>query len=115
MHADFTLSPLYPKGPVALFHVGGRLDAVAAQELRKRCLEARQLGHKHVALDLSAVSFVASSGVGTLLALTEEFGKDGALYLAPISLPVRSVIQLLNLEPYLAIYESLEEAIAVLR
>ncbi len=115
MHADFTLSFLNTHGPVTLLKVSGRLDAVAAQELRKHCLDVRQQGHKHLALDLSAVSFVASSGIGTLLALTEEFGKDGALYLAPISLSVRSVIQLLNLEPYLAIYGSLEEAIAVLR
>jgi len=115
MLADFTLSPLGTSGPVASIDVGGRLDAGAAQDLRKRCLDARTLGHKHLTLDLSQVSFVASSGIGALLALTEEFAKDGALYLAPISPAVRSVIQLLNLEPYLSIYESREAALAVLR
>ena len=115
MLADFTLSPLGTRGPIALFEASGRLDASAAQELRRRCLEARSSGHNHLALDLGQVSFVASSGIGALLALTEEFGKDGALYLAPISPAVRSVIQLLNLEPYLAIYDSCEAALAVLR
>lgn len=112
MQAEYTLSPLSTKGPVAVIEVGGRLDALAAQELRKRCFEARQLGHEHLLLDLGQVSFIASSGIGALLAMTEEFGKIGGLYLAPISPAVRSVIQLLNLAPYLAIYESREAALA---
>lgn len=112
MQAEYTLSPLSTKGPVAVVEVSGRLDAIAAQELRKRCLEARQLGHQQLALDLGQVSFIASSGIGALLAMTEEFGKvGGGLYLAPISPAVRSVIQLLNLAPYLAIYESREAAL----
>jgi len=53
---------------------------------------------------MSDVTFVASGGLGTLLALTEEFGEaGGCLYLAPVSDAVSSVVKLLNLDQFLAI------------
>ena len=111
MSHEFALSQLETDGRLARLRVLGRLDAVAATELRKHCTELRQQGHRQLALDLSDVTFVASSGLGALLALTEEFGEaGGCLYLAPVSQAVASVVRLLNLEQFLAIYESMEDA-----
>jgi anti-sigma B factor antagonist len=91
----------------------GRLDAEAANRLRAQCASLREQGYERLALDLAAVSFVASSGVGTLLALTEEFKEfKGSLRLAALSEAVISVVSLLNLTQFLVIDRSLEESCA---
>jgi anti-sigma B factor antagonist len=115
MPTEFTLTETLREGNVAALAVAGRLDAAAAGGLRRHCTALREAGHRHLALDLSGVSFVASSGVGALLALTEEFGAEGGLYLAPPSPAVLSVIRLLNLQQFLAIYDSQEEALSIIR
>lgn len=117
MSDQFDIEAVEERGQATVMRLTGRLDAPAATLLRQRCGELReQQGCRHLALDLSGISFVASSGVGALLALTEEFGKTGGnLYLAPISTAVASVIKLLNLEQFLAIYGGVDEALAVLK
>jgi anti-anti-sigma factor len=58
------------------------------------------------------VSFVSSSGIGSLLALTEEFQEHGGtLSLAESSPTVRESIELLNLEEFLMLFESEAEAL----
>ncbi len=115
MSEQFTISELEIDGRASLLNIAGRLDAQAATTLRKHCTQLWEEGHRNIALDLSAVSFIASSGGGVLLALTEELGKQGGnLYLAPVSQAVLSVIRLLNLEQFLAIHESREAAISVI-
>ena len=114
MSKDFAISPLEVDGRLSKLRILGRLDADSALELRAYCDRLRNQGHRHLVLDMSDVTFVASGGLGTLLALTEEFGESGGcLYLAPVSDAVRSVVRLLNLDQFLAIYESLED-VAVL-
>lgn len=116
MRDEFKLKQLEVEGPVTVLEASGRLDGPAAEILRRSCNDLRAGGTMHLALDLAQVSFVSSSGVGALLALTEEFGRVGCnLYLAPVSTAVTSVIRLLNLEQFLAIYESREAAISVIR
>ncbi len=115
MSEQFTISELEKEGRASLLNVSGRLDAPAATSLRKRCTQLWEEGHRNIALDLSGVSFIASSGVGVLLALTEELGKQGGnLYLAPVSQAVLSVIRMLNLEQFLAIHDSREAAISMI-
>ncbi len=115
MSEHFTISELETEGRASLLNISGRLDAPAATALRKRCILLWEEGHRNIALDMSAVSFIASSGVGVLLALTEELGKQGGnLYLAPVSPAVLSVIRLLNLEQFLSIHDSREAAISVI-
>jgi anti-anti-sigma factor len=110
MSKEFAISPHETDGRLTKIRVLGRLDAEAAQELRNYCDKLRNQGHRNLALDMSDITFVASSGLGTLLALTEEFGETGGcLYLAPVSEAVLSVVKLLNLDKFLAIYESIDD------
>jgi anti-anti-sigma factor len=99
----------------AVARVTGRLDAKNAQELLRHAREARERGKKRLIINLAQVSFVASSGVGTLLALTEEFqDAGGAVHLVALSEAVRSVIELLNLTQFLNIGENEQEALQTL-
>jgi len=116
MPKEFAISPLETKGRLSRLRILGRLDAESALELRNYCERLRDQGYRNLVLDMSDVTFVASGGLGTLLALTEEFGEaGGCLYLAPVSDAVTSVVKLLNLDQFLAIYSSYEDVSMVVR
>jgi anti-sigma B factor antagonist len=62
-------------------------------------------------LNLSGVTFIASSGVGALLALVEECRQSGEqVRIAAASPAVRSVVGLLNLQQFLAMSPTEDEA-----
>lgn len=93
-----------------IVRVTGRLDAKSVPALLARCAEVRA-NRGHLIVNLSRVEFIASSGVGTLLSVAEEFRKAGRrVRFASPSAPVLSVIQLLNLEPFLPIDASEQDA-----
>jgi len=95
-----------------VLRISGRLDAKNAQLLVQQCQDLLDRNVKNVVLTMSDVSFVASSGIGSLLALTESF-KDagGDLRLASLSHAVSSVVNLLNLGQFLAIDATEEDAL----
>lgn len=96
----------------ALLRLTGRLDARNAQVLVQECQRLRDDGKPRVVLNLSAISFVASSGIGSLLALTEMLSEAGGrLVLVEISDAVRSVVELLNLTEFLNVETSEVDAL----
>ena len=89
---------------VGIVRVRGPLDARNATALLNQCNELRRKGHPRLVINLSAVDFIASSGLGTILALCEEFKETGGrIRLADLSEPVSSVVDLLNLTEFLLI------------
>ncbi len=99
-------------GEIALVRVTGRLEAKCAAELMERCRTVFTQGHKYLVLNLANVDFIASSGIGTILALREEVLEgDGAVRLAEPSPAVQAVIKLLNLAQFLSIDASEAEAL----
>lgn len=103
MNFDFDIETL-PCGPAAtVLRVRGRLDARSAPVLTARCAEVRGQG-RHLLLNLAGVTFIASSGVGALLALVEECRQSHIrVRLAEVPPAVDSVIRLLNLDQFLSI------------
>ena len=82
MAKEFSIMEAATDQGAVVLRVTGRLDARNAQALLRKCRETEEKGNKNVVINLSEVSFVASSGVGTLLALTEEFADaDGSVTL----------------------------------
>jgi anti-anti-sigma factor len=81
----------------------GRLDARGASALTARCAAVRAT-NRHLVLNLAGVTFIASSGVGALLALVEECRQSRTrVRLAEVPPAVDSVIRLLNLDQFLSI------------
>lgn len=94
---------------VPVLHLRGRINAQGAQDLRDQCNALRENGHANLVLDLDGVSFVASSGLGIFLLLTEEYrSAGGRLVLAAPQGGVVQVLQLLNLDQFLEIAPSLD-------
>ncbi|NNF07592.1 MAG: STAS domain-containing protein [Candidatus Eisenbacteria bacterium] len=93
-----------------LVAVTGTMDSTTAPRLLSTCRELKD-DQNSVILDLSGVDFIASSGVGSLLAMAEEFrGAGVGIRFAALSTAVSSVIQLLNLNRFLEIFPTTEEA-----
>ena len=92
----------------------GRLDARGATVLTARCAEARA-GGRHLVLNFGEVTFIASSGIGALLALVEECRHSRTrVRLAVVPPTVDSVIRLLNLDQFLSIVATEADARAEL-
>ena len=71
---------------------------------------------KHVILDMADVTFIASSGIGALIVASGEFDiLGGSFQVASLSEPVKRAIRLLNLEQFLEIAASEDEARTNLR
>lgn len=104
MSNEFTITKTSETEGCTVLRVAGRLDAKTAKDLMAACQEARRGGRRRVLINLAEVSFVASSGIGTLLALTDEFREaGGGVHLVALSESVRSVVDLLNLGQFLNI------------
>jgi anti-sigma B factor antagonist len=112
LRRKFTIEEVEPNPKVTIMRVTGRLDLKNAQVLLRKCRESLERNRLRLIINLSEVSFVASSGVGALLALTEEF-KDagGEIHLVSPSNAVKSVIGPLNLTQFLTIGESEAEVL----
>lgn len=98
------------RGRTVLLRVQGKLDARSAPHLLEvgSRIRTRKM---NLVLDLSGVTFMASSGLGSLLSLAEEFRQsENRVRLASPSPAVDSVIHLLNLHQFLNIDASEEEA-----
>ena len=97
-------------GPPVLA-VRGEIDAEGSREIRSRVLELSDQGHECVVLDLNQVDLLASTGVGTLLLLTETLRNKGQRFvLRDVSDTVRQVIGLLNLNAFLDIEDTTPSA-----
>lgn len=102
------------QGRTTLLRVTGRLDSKSTTQLLHRCNAVRSSGHNLV-LNLGGVTFIASSGIGALLALVEQFRESGAtVRFAALSEAVDSVIKLLNLDQFLTIDSSEADALSAL-
>lgn len=79
------------------------LEAANAESLRQAVSARCREGFLAVSLDLGAVQFIDSSGVGVLLALQRE-NADGIQWrLENVQAPVRTVIEMLRLQHVLRI------------
>lgn len=114
MSDDFEITSAQGRDRVVVLRVRGRVETKTASQLLHRCAAVRNAGHDLI-LNLAAVSFIASSGIGALLALTEQFREGGArVRFVALSSAVDSVIKLLNLDQFLSIDGTEEDALKAL-
>ena len=111
MNAEFTLTDLELQRPVAVLQPEGRLNSRAARDLLMRCETLYDEGYYQIIVKLSDVTFIASSGAGTLVKLTYDFlEREGFFQIAAVSDPVMRVVDLLNSRQFLNITADVDEA-----
>lgn len=74
-----------------------RLDAASAVEFRREIMAVVPDKATHVKLDLSAVTFIDSSGIGALVSLLKTIGRAGELELCGVHEAVMSAFEMTHM------------------
>jgi len=109
---DFHISEKMLNDELALLKVKGRLDAVAAPDLKSRLKELVADNHVTVIIDLTDVSFIDSSGLAALVSgfrAAREAG--GSIKLAGLREQTMMVFKLTRLDRVFEIHPDAEAAI----
>ena len=99
-------------------------DGVLLLELDEKVLDARNAkafrgevenalnSHRHVVLDMGALTFMDSSGLGALLScLRQVTGHGGDMKVCSLTPQVRAIFQLVRMHRLFDIYNTREEAL----
>jgi anti-sigma B factor antagonist len=89
----------------------GRLNVIAAPELRAAVNGALEAGHRQLVLDLAQTDFMDSSGLGALVSCLKTAREaDGDLKIANAGEQILMVLNLTNLDRILPSYSNVQEA-----
>jgi anti-sigma B factor antagonist len=90
----------------------GRLDVAGAPTLKDAISETVKNGHPKVVIDLGGVSFVDSTGLGSVIAALKQIRSSaGDLRLAAPNQQVRVVLELTTLDRVFPYFATVEEAL----
>ena len=90
----------------------GKFNLVAAPPLQARISDLVTTGKVRLVVDLRAVDFIDSSGLGALIGgLKSARQQGGDLRIAAAGDQVRAVLKLTNLDRILSPYDTVEEAL----
>ncbi len=96
---------------VVVLQPAGRLNMVAAPVLRQELHTLVEAGHTRIVVDLAAVDFIDSSGLGALISgLKVARQAGGDLRIAAPTRQVITVLELTNLNRVLRAHDSAEDA-----
>ena len=103
-----------PQGQkLAIVPLEGRFDAKAASEVRQLLQQVMDFGYHNLLIDMSAVTFMDSSGLGVLIsALRKCRAAGGNLSLCCLPESVALVLRLTSMEKVLTCFDDLETGIA---
>ncbi len=97
---------------VTVLAPSGRLDVVGAPALKEAVSEAIKYGQPRLVIDMEGVTFVDSSGLGSVVsALKQVRTSKGDLRLAAPNQQVRVVLELTTLDRVFPYFATVEEAL----
>lgn len=107
MNIETTIRP----DGVAVLVAEGRINLVTATAVRREVQRVVDEGHARLALDLSRVEFIDSSGLGALVSgLKTARTAGGDLRLVAATEQVAGVLRLTNLDRILRVYPGPDDA-----
>ena len=89
-----------------------RIDATVAIAFKDRMREATDRVAGRVVLDLGAVEFIDSSGLGAIVAAMKQLPGDRKLELAALSPAVAKVLRMTRMDTVFPIHDSVASAFA---
>ncbi len=100
------------KDKAILLNVNGRMDAVTAPEFEKACEHWISLGEKNIILDLSALDYISSAGLRSVLSVGKKLRTlDGKLLLCNLGGMVKEVFEISGFASIFPMLESREAAL----
>ena len=94
--------------------ITGEIDAYSAPKLRHALREQIDLGVERMVLDLRGVTFIDSTGIGTLVLAKKGLGtldKSLCLVVEEDQATVRRVFEITNLDRVMPIHATVDEAV----
>jgi len=91
-----------------------QLGADKAVTFKKTMTDFIQRGDTRLVLDISAVEFVDSSGLGAILSVLKQVGTNGQLAICGVTAPVANMFRLTRMDRVFHLYKTAEEALAEL-
>ena len=99
--------------PHVVVAVSGEVDIATAPKLREKLVELASQGAQQVVVDLNAVEFLDSTGLGVLIGGMKRLrGLDGDLTLVCTQPRILKVFEITGLNRAFTIYESVDSAVA---
>jgi anti-sigma B factor antagonist len=101
------------EGGVTVVAPTGRLDVAGAPALKDAISDLARNGPPKIVLDMEGVTFVDSTGLGSVIAALKQIRKQqGELRLAAPNQQVRVVLELTTLDKVFPYFATLEDALA---
>ena len=91
-----------------------RIVADVAARFKHQLIDYIAEGNRSIVLDMKAVSFIDSSGLGALVSSLKVIGRDGDLVLCGTAGNVASMFKLTRMDKVFRMFHTSEEAVAAL-
>ena len=110
---ELTLN-VHSEGPgYTIVAVGGEIDVYSAPRLRERLLDLVEEGSYRLIVDMEAVEFLDSTGLGVLVGgLKRVRAHDGSLDLVCTQERILKIFRITGLTKVFGIHETVDDAIA---
>lgn len=101
----------YPAGEYSVLEVGGEIDVYTAPTLRERLVELSDAGTSNIVVDLTAVEFLDSTGLGVLVGgLKRAKSAGGTLRLVCSTERILKIFRITGLQEVFHIASTIDEA-----
>ena len=95
--------------------VEGELDLARAPSLKWALIDALEAGRNHLVVDLSATTFMDSTGLGVLVGVNRSLTTEARLAIVCPRASLLKIFELSGTDGAFAIFPTLEEALAYVR
>ncbi|HWD01171.1 MAG TPA: STAS domain-containing protein [Amycolatopsis sp.] len=100
------------RSPAVILTLRGDIDLVTAPQMKTAVAEALKAAPPLLVLDLTAVDFLASTGLTALLTIVREIPAGSTLRIVASGRATMRPIELTGLEKSLPLYRTLDEALS---
>ncbi|MTE01082.1 anti-sigma factor antagonist [Paracoccus sp. YIM 132242] len=107
-------SHVRPHGICIIRPEGDRLTALGANAFRQEASDLIDAGSNRIVIDLSAVRFVDSSGLGAIVGLLKKVGNRGEVVVCGLGDAVRQMFRVTRMERVFQIFPDADAAVAAL-
>src|SRR3984957_1224745 len=110
---DLTLNVYSDSPDYTVVAVGGEIDVYSAPKLREKLINLVESGSYHLIIDMEAVEFLDSTGLGVLVGgLKRVRAHDGWIDLVCTQGRILRIFRITGLSRVFSIYETVPEAVA---
>lgn len=100
-------------GEAQVLHLEGELDTYNCGQLRSALVEQVEAGHSRIVVDMTAVEYIDSTGLGSLVGGLKRVSEHGgAMRIVCDNPQIVKVFEITGLDKVFSIYKSLSAALA---